>query len=242
MAYSCFILDADMPIDWIVQAAHEKDVSVYGMLQPYRDLGKQSNTKVEHASPEMMRAASANFWQAGVDGLYTWFMPWPLGEKERLTLTEMGDWDHVKEADKHYFLLRRREGSGGFDYGAHLPGEIPKAGEACEIPFTVADDPANPRISRMMLKLDVTNLLTPDRLEIRLNGESLASERLRRRIRPVETYTGQRLEIDLVRVRPRTGANKLEISLAERPAGFEGGIVVEEVELLVQYDVFPAGG
>ena len=33
--YPVMVLDPDMPIDWIVQAAHEADVSVYGMLQPY---------------------------------------------------------------------------------------------------------------------------------------------------------------------------------------------------------------
>ena len=32
MAYSCFVLDAQMPIDWIVKAAHANDISVYGML------------------------------------------------------------------------------------------------------------------------------------------------------------------------------------------------------------------
>ena len=35
MVYAFFVLDANMPIDWLVQEAHENDISVYAMLQPY---------------------------------------------------------------------------------------------------------------------------------------------------------------------------------------------------------------
>ena len=31
----------------------------------------------------MMRAAAANNWARGVDGLYPWFLSWPLGQGER---------------------------------------------------------------------------------------------------------------------------------------------------------------
>ena len=35
MVYAFFVLDGNMPIDWLVQEAHENDISVYAMLQPY---------------------------------------------------------------------------------------------------------------------------------------------------------------------------------------------------------------
>ena len=35
MRYGYMILDGDMPIDWLVDVAHESGTSVYGVLQPY---------------------------------------------------------------------------------------------------------------------------------------------------------------------------------------------------------------
>ena len=242
MAYSCFVLDANMPIDWIVAAAHEKEIPVYGMLQPYYDNGQRSNTKVVHASPAMMRAAAANFWHAGVDGLYTWFMPWPLGEPERLILSEIGDPDLVQEGDKHYFLRRRAENPGRFDYQAHLPLEIPTADpqKRYEIPFTVADNSANDRIQHARLKLNITNLVTLDHLEVSLNGNLLPATTCRYDMRPYDTYTGQWLTFDLAGMSLQQGANILAIALSGRPTGFTGSVVVEDVEIIIEYGVFTA--
>ena len=63
--YPYMVLDPDMPIDWIVEAAHEADASVYGMLQPYsRDEPTGTSDTVlpvrAYATPEMVRAASAS--------------------------------------------------------------------------------------------------------------------------------------------------------------------------------------
>jgi len=242
MAYSCFVLDANMPIDWIVAAAHEKEIPVYGMLQPYYDNGQRSNTKVVHATPAMMRAAAANFWHAGVDGLYTWFMPWPLGEPERLILSEIGDPDLVQEGDKHYFLRRRAENPGRFDYQAHLPLEIPTADpqKRYEIPFTVADNSANDRIQHARLKLNITNLVTLDHLEVSLNGNLLPATTCRYDMRPYDTYTGQWLTFDLAGMSLQQGANILAIALSGRPTGFTGSVVVEDVEIIIEYGVFTA--
>jgi len=242
MAYSCFVLDANMPIDWIVAAAHEKEIPVYGMLQPYYDNGQRSNTKVAHATPAMMRAAAANFWHAGVDGLYTWFMPWPLGEPERLILSEIGDPDLVQEGDKHYFLRRRAENPGRFDYQAHLPLEIPTADpqKRYEIPFTVADNSANDRIQHARLKLNITNLVTLDHLEVSLNGNLLPATTCRYDMRPYDTYTGQWLTFDLAGMSLQQGANILAIALSGRPTEFTGSVVVEDVEIIIEYGVFAA--
>ena len=240
MAYSCFVLDAQMPIDWIVEAAHENEISVYGMLQPYSGDGRRNNTKVEHATPAMMRAAAANFWEAGVDGQYTWFMPWPLGDVERRILTDIGDPDLAAEGNKHYFLRQRPENPDSFVYAAELPLEIPGADPKAtyDISFTIADGPDNERISRMVLRINVTNLVTPDRFEVDLDGESLDSEPCRRTPREYDAYTGVWLEFDLNNVRPRKGANTLQFALKERPDGFEAGISIDDVELIVEYDVF----
>ena len=87
--------------------------------------------------------------------------------------------------------------------------------------------------------MGVSNLVSADRLEIRLNGAGLDVGSCRRSpIRSRDPYAGQLLEFDLENVRPRKGRNALEISLQERPPGFEGGIVVEDVEILVEYGTY----
>ncbi|MCZ6679904.1 MAG: hypothetical protein O7E52_21940 [Candidatus Poribacteria bacterium] len=242
MVYAFFILDANMPIGWLVQAAHENDIAVYAMLQPYyRDESRRFHS-VTHATPAMMRAAAANFWELGADGLYTWFLPWPLGDTERATLTVLGDPELVKEGDKHYFLRRSSEATSGHDYEAFLPLEIPAAdaSQRHRIPFTIADDTENDNLHSVQLCIGISNLVTADRLELRLNGKSLENETCRRTcIRPNDPYAGQWLEFDLEKVRPEKGQNVLEIALQERPAGFVGGVTIEDVEILVKYGVLP---
>ncbi len=244
MVYAFFVLDANMPIDWLVEEAHENDISVYGMLQPYYSEENRRFYSVEDATPAMMRAAAANFWARGVDGLYTWFLPWPLGDAERRLLTELGDPELVKEGDKHYFLRRRSEATSGHDYEAFLPIEIPTAdGDArYQIPFSIADDTQNDRIQSVRLRLGVTNLVSADKFEVVLNGQSLAEERcIRSVIRSRDPYAGQWLEFHLERVRPHQGRNVLEVALKERPAGFIGGVIVEDMEIFVEYGTYPVG-
>ncbi len=241
MAYSCFVLDAQMPIDWIVESAHANDISVYGMLQPYYQDGRRQNTKVEHATPEMMRAGLSNFWQADVDGMYTWFMPWPLQDAERRILTEMGDADLSREGNKHYFLRQRPENQESYVYGAELPVPIAKADPATtyEVQFTISDDSDNKRIRRMTLKINVGELVFQDQFRVSLNGVSLESETCRRTPRPHDAYTGQWLEFELEQVRPNRGVNTLQFALDSRPDGFEGSISVDDVELIIEYGIFP---
>ncbi len=241
-------LDPDMPIDWLIEAAHEEDVSVYGMLQTYvSDLSTGSETRA-YPTREMMRAAAANYWARGVDGLYTWFMRWPHGDAERAILSELGDPDLIKEGDKHYVLRRRSPEGPGTDYGASLPVSIPSADPAVRysIPLYIADDieGASDRIGAVKLRIRIMNLVTPDRLTVLLNGQSLSKETCLREFgqnTPHIAPRGQWLEFHLRRVRPNKGRNVLEISLNERPPGLEGGVTVENVEVIVEYTPYPPG-
>jgi len=146
-----------------------------------------------------------------------------------------------QEGDKHYFLRQRPENEDSFVYDAELPVAIPgpDPDKTYQVALTISDDPENQRIRRMMLKISVSDLVTADRLEISLNGVSLASEPCRRTARNYDAYTGVWLEIDLNEVRPRRGANTLQFSLLARPADFGGGISIDDVELIVEYDLFP---
>ncbi len=244
MVYVFFVLDANMPIDWLVQAAHENNISVYAMMQPYYSEESRQFHSVENASPAMMRAAATNFWELGVDGLYTWFLSWPLGNRERRILTELGDPELAKEGDKHYFLRRRSDATSGHDYEAFLPVEIPSAdaSKRYQIPFSIADDTENDRVQAIQLRLIVSNLVTADTFEILLNGKSLAGENCKRStIRTIDPYAGQWLELHLEQVRPQKGRNVLEVALKARPAGFAGGVTVEDVEIIIEYSAYPGG-
>ena len=241
MVYLRFVLDAHMPFDWIVEAAHANDVSVYAMLQPYYTEESRRFHNVKNASRAMMRAAAANNWARGVDGQYTWFLPWPLGESERNTLTELEDSDLSAEGDKHYFLSRKGENEQ--DIEALLPLALNRedAGKRFQLPFYIADDLGNPQVQQVKLRLGINDLVGADRLDIRLNGTSLADEALTRSgVTPVDPYVGQCLEFDLQKVRPMQGDNVLDISLVSRPANIASDLAVEDLEIIVSYGTFPA--
>ena len=52
--------------------------------------------------------------------------------------------------------------------------------------------------------------------------------------------TGQWLDFDLRRVRPRKGWNTLEIVLDGRPADLISPLVVQDIELIVEYGPYPS--
>ena len=83
MIYGYMLLDTDMPIEWLIEAAHAADTSVYPLIPPFSREGEHA-----HATPAMMRAAAANYWERGADGMCTWFLRWPLGDAECSILTE----------------------------------------------------------------------------------------------------------------------------------------------------------
>ena len=244
--YVYMLLDPNMAFDWLIEAAHDADTSVYGMLQPY--VGHEQIGESERMFPTTahMRAGAANFWDRGVDGLYTWFMKWPLGDTERSILTEIGDPEIMKEGDKHYAVARRSHYSEQVDMDLPLPVEIASSdtGTRHGVPFYISDDieGAPDRISQITLKVNITDLVSADRISLFLNGESLAAEPMSRDFGShINFYNAQWLEFRLEKVRPRKGDNLLEIALDARADGLVSPLVVEKVELIVEYSPFPSG-
>ena len=247
MLYRDFNLDVDMPIEGLVEMGHENDVSVYGMIQPYTQYPATGSITRQYGTPDSFRAAAANFYAKGVDGVYTWFMKWPLGDLERSALTNIGDPDLVKEGNKRY--IQRRRSSNGVDmgYDAALPIEIEEANPAkrYSLPFMIADDVEGSahRIRQIHLMLHVRKLVSADRLSVWLNGQSLERETCLRSIGGhVIPYESMRLEFHLEKVRPRKGQNLLEIALEGRPEHLVGGVVIENLEVYVEYGIFPTRG
>jgi hypothetical protein len=180
----------------------------------------------------------------GIDGLYTWFLEWPLGERERCILTELGDPDLIRHRDKHYFVRRRLQETEAHDLPYLLPLAIAEADPTRRyaVPFRVSDDLADDRVQRVRLRLGVTNLVSADRLAVWLNGILLDGRFARRDFLSHHTpYTGQWLEFELRETRPCRGRNTIEVALLERPARLAGGVTLEDLELLVEYGAHPAG-
>ena len=245
LLYLDFTMDPDMPIEWIVEAAHAKDISVYGMLQPYvKDEASGSPVRV-YPDAETARAVVANHWARDVDGIYAWFMRWPLDDTQRRILAELDDPDLIQEGSKRYVQRLRSERAVELGYDATLPLKIPEAqrDKRYQIPFTIADDiEGSPgRIRQVRLQLQVNNLVSADRLTVLLNGKSLADETCLRDFSwHVAPYQGQMLEFHLSRVLPRKGRNVLEISLDERPGLMAGGVSIEHMEVHVEYGLYPS--
>ena len=255
MMYANLRLDTQMPMEWAIEAAHEVDVPVYGMLQPFVEVGYPGHSYDEHYTPEMMRAAVSNYLAKGADGVYAWFLDWPLRATERNMLTEMANPDLMVEADKQYRLSRRTEPAAGLGYDTTLPLEIPEAepGRRYSIPVYIADDIEGKadRIKSVTLRMRVGNAVTADRISVWLNGKSLEGQAVSRDtgayvripVSPhrIEHYSAQWIEFELSSVRPRQGDNLVEVSLDGRPAKLGGGVTVDDLEVVVEYGVYGVG-
>ena len=171
---------------------------------------------------------------------------WPIKAEGRAALTELSDPDLIQEADKHYFLRAAREDATeprGFDYDSYLPLTIKytQLGEFKSIPFKIADDCSSPHIASALLRIGVTNLVSADVLSLKLNGESLDAEySSRTQLGDRVPYNGQWHTVDLKTVRPRIGANTLDVSVVARPERLETNVTLEYVEVLISYNLFPS--
>lgn len=229
MFYGFHQLDPNVPFESLVAAARGTGTEVYPVVQPFY------LRKEEHASPAMLRAAVANFWDKGADGLIVapWFR-WPLRDEEKSFLTDIGDPDAVRDRDKHYIVAHREPEAAKLGYGQPLPAAIEKADPSyrAAIPFHVADDCFSPRVRSVRLLIKLLNLVEPDTLVVRLNGVPLEREPVRKTSHRYEYHW---LDFTLGRTRPRRGQNLVEVTLARRPEGMEGGVTVEQVEVMVEY-------
>jgi hypothetical protein len=233
MFYGFHQLDPHLPFESLVAAARGTGADVFPVIQPFyqrKDLAEEN-----HATPAMLRAAIANYWAKGATGLIVapWFR-WPLRDAEKSFLTDIGDPDAVRDRDKHYVVAHREPDATRYGYGQPLPLPIERADATARFPvrFYIADDCSSKRIRSVRLMLKVANMVGPDRFIVRLNGASLDGEPLRR---TSHRYGFQWLDFTLAAIRPRRGENLLEVALASRPEGLEGGVTLEQVEVAVDY-------
>ncbi|MBM3933623.1 MAG: hypothetical protein FJ319_04885 [SAR202 cluster bacterium] len=242
LVYAHNRIDADTPVEWLVELAHKYNASVYPILMAYyTNEARQYYTRV-FATPAMYHAAAASYFDRGCDGMYSWFMRWPLGDTERRTLADIGNPDILRESTKHYVVNRKSDYTDKLGFKRPLPLEINcvDPGKRHAIPFYLADDPVESkgRIHEIRIRMRLHNMVSADRISLFLNGQSLAAE-------PCAHYRASNMypydrwaELTLHRVQPRKGHNVLEISHDFRPERLGYGLAVEDLEVLVKYNTF----
>lgn len=233
------VLHQSMDIDWLIETAHDLDVSVYPLLHPlYRDNA--------YATPQMMRAAFASYRARGVDGIYTWALEWPPGEEQRSILAEQSD--PSPTGNKHYFAMRRSATARqATSYECALPLSIASndTGRRHAVPLFIADDLEDPACD-VRLRLFLIGLVDADQFAVYLNDQSVMAAESTRYYHDVHApATGRWIDFSLQRVRPQMGENLIEVELRRRAAndvsnphaahgtGLSQPFIVDEVELIV---------
>jgi hypothetical protein len=236
------VLHQNMDIDWLIESAHEHDVSVYPLMHAmYRD--------DSYATPDMMRAAFANYRARGVDGLYTWALKWPPGDEQHAILKEQGNVGPAAADKKHYFVMRQFERPRyATSYGSVLPLSIASndTGTRYGIPLYIADDLEDEPERTVRLRLFVIGLVDADQFTVYLNDHSVMEEESTRYFHDVhDLASGRWVDFSLQKVRPQMGENLIEIELHRRGAndvsnpaaahgtGLAQPFVVDEMEMIV---------
>jgi hypothetical protein len=161
-------------------------------------------------------------------------------------LTELADPETIRFQNKRYVLRRRSKEAVAMGYDAALPVEIMEANPDRRYPirFSIADDvgATGGRLSQVVLRILVKNLVSADRFTVLLNGQPLSGETLLRDFgNNVSPYDSQWLTYHLRQVLPRQGENTLEVALDKRPAKLSGGVTVEQVEVMIDYGIYGRG-
>ncbi len=229
-------LDISADLTPFVELARGTGVEISGGLSDLyvRDY---TGSKTGRASLEMLRAAAAAAWQAGVTSLHLFNYdchatgkgkPGTLFSPEELqALKEIGNPSVIARQDKHYYVTREMGGltpeAGG---EMQLPTEMVR-GDTRELRFLVGDDVASAKADGVLESAWLLVSLEgydrwDDDLRVRLNGR-----RLRGR------FQGDALRFE--GVTPKQGKNLLSLNLRNRPASRQDPIRIQGVELLIDY-------
>jgi hypothetical protein len=221
-------IDADFPIEWLIEAAKANGCKVYASLQD--QVGNESNV---HANLNHYRAGAASNWGKGADGIYLPWFKWPHEAEERDLLGKIHDPKLLSRGSKHYVVRRDHEISAGQLYGAQLPAKI-EVGETAPptvVSLNVADDFAVP--TRSTLRLTLRDSTIHDEAVVTLNGQELSVSDAWRTTRG---FTHDVLDFSLEAGALRTGANEVTVAIRSRPSNLGTELPrLDGVEVLVEY-------
>ena len=240
-----FLLDAEIPIHWLVEAAADREAGVYvPMAREVYDDRDQAVTV------EMYRAAASNYRAMGADGVYLADLPWPHTTLEYQVIREMSDPHIFARKRKHYFIARQEANPTPHAWARPLPVEL-EEGVAKAVPFLVSDPLASARadgeLKGLRLGVRVVQYCPEDELSFRLNGSPLPPAEVTHYYGGLVSYGAARgglparinthhwfhfeLPTDLV----VEGENVLEVTMVKHFKALTAERVLHQVELIVDY-------
>ena len=240
-----------LPLGEYLEATKDRDVQLIAHIGVSATSRPRSARVIwgerDYHSDEMYRAMAADYWRAGVDGIYLWnnhliefgqdagfdHRPWK----------EIADPKLIERKDKHYLVDHPMSWQGvANDLDAPpipegpLPAELKEAGASARIPIDVADDLTSTSrdgdLKEVTLRLMITNLTSLDTLEFDLNGEPLDPTSARTRL----LYNDCWLDFEPSPSILRQGWNQLEVRVKARNPHISAALSLESVEVIVRYE------
>lgn len=221
-------LDADAPIEWLVDAARDTRCRVYATLQD--EIGPDSRVA---ANIDQYRAGAAAHWAKGADAIYLPWFKWPHSPESRDLLGKIHDPTLISRGSKHYVVRRDHEVSASQRHKSQLPAkiEVGKKAAPTVVRFYVADDFSVPM--RSTLRLTLYDHTSHDDAVVVLNGRELA---LADAWRTTRSYTHVVLDFSLDAGALQTGTNEVSVIIRSRPANLGTELPrLDGMEVLVQY-------
>ena len=260
----------EMPIEEFVEAARGTGVQVYGCIEASRPA----------VDERVIRGMAARFWSAGVSGIYLYNFYTMSAEWKRRVLNDIADPEALRRLDKRYELdqsirpepLSEEDTARAFIFNipadryvqiksvfryAVPPVQLPVvleetlADRGPVLRLDIADDLES---ASCVLELRFQNFTPEDKLEVRLNDETLSSSTSRvsfsgwTRLRPEpeywtryptqpveETEPGASIEFDLDCPPLRQGRNQLEVRLVAQSPRQADPVVLRGVEVSITY-------
>ena len=234
-------MDVNFPFEWLVHLAGGTDCKVYPALQDkvfsLRTSGiRQQDRRVhEHsATVEHFRAGAANYWAKGAEAIYLSWFDWPVGAEERQILSEISDPGLLHEKPKQYWMTVRDVDGEYEGYVSQLPMTLEtgvKAPEQVASLYLIDDSPR----ARSRLRLKLTGSVAADVMSVTMNGTELgwATCNVTRHGGGGDIYAWLEFPLDNDLLKP--GRNEIGVAVLSRPENLIAKVVMENVELLVDY-------
>ncbi len=231
------------PWEDTVQLGHQYDVPVYPCLEnPSMGAPRHGPDRMARYAEEAYRAWAMNVWNSGADGVYLFNFNYYFALEHPLW-RELGDPEILEPLDKLYHVSVM--GTGHFSVNRYLP----EGDQFVRVPVLSPDHPVTLPIGQtktttlmvgdnvlwgkeqgivpeLKLALRVDNVLKPQDISVKLNGQVLSYGILR-------AFEYGWLEYTVAPELVKQGANNLELTSAQDP-DFPAA-VVEDVQLQVRY-------
>ena len=240
------VLDADMPIQWLVDSARATGVGVYPSLA-----GVPNDDRFHLAPMEMLRALATRLHKLGADGLYLHDLQWPHGEREYQILRELSDPEIYERKTKLYAASQQNDGADSRLPPRALPATLIE-GHPLVVPLQVDDRLTSARADGALvsghLGIRIIQTCPRDELRFSFNGVPTTPTKVEHFYGGLVPYAAVRagfqeristhywFYFDLSPDQLIEGDNRVEVEMTSRFTDIEDDRVVYQAELELRYD------